>query len=94
MATPDATGSAFWQAFHATRATATPRTPRTPLTVRAAHALARTLPRWTTIRTAALSTAGFGLLTGAAWTLHTAAGLAVGGASLLVLEALSGGERR
>lgn len=81
-------------AFATERQAATkPRTPRTPLTIRAARAAARLLPRWATVRTAALSVAGFALLTGAAWHLHTAAGLAAAGLSLLLLEALSGGER-
>lgn len=86
----------FTEAFLTERAVAarTPRAPRTPLTVRAARLLARRLPAWTAIRTLLLSVAGFGLLTAAAWTLHIAAGLAVGGISLLILEALSGGERR
>jgi len=70
------------------------RTPRIPLTVRAARLLARVLPRWAALRTLVLSLAGFGLLTWAAWELHHIAGLAVGGVSLLILEALSGGERR
>lgn len=87
-------GRTFRAAFRVERAAAAPRPPRIPLAIRAGRTLARVLPRWSAIRTATLSTAGFGLLTGAAWTLHTAAGLAVGGASLLILEALSGGERR
>ncbi len=83
-------------AFTAERATAAakPRRPRVPLTVRAARAAARLLPRWAAIRTLVLSVAGLGLLTAAAWTLHLAAGLAVAGVSLLILEALSGGDRR
>ncbi|WP_084965267.1 hypothetical protein [Thermoactinospora rubra] len=87
--------TAVFDAFRAERATTSrPRPPRTPYTVRAARWLARRLPRWHTIRTLTLSTAGFGLLTAAAWTLHIAAGLAAAGISLLVLEALSGGDRR
>ncbi|WP_433434949.1 hypothetical protein [Nonomuraea sp. CA-141351] len=70
------------------------RPPRTPLTVLAARCLARVLPRWSTARTAVLSISGFGLLTAAAWHLHTVAGLATAGVSRLILEALSGGERR
>lgn len=86
----------FSEAFTTTRAEAAakPRPPRVPLTIRAARFAARRLPRWRTIRTAVLSVAGFGMLTAAAWTLHLAAGLAAGGVSLLILEALSGGERR
>lgn len=93
MATPAITAR---QAFHAERQAraGTPRPPRTPLTVRAARLAARVLPRWSTIRTATLSASGFGLLTAAAWQVHTVAGLAAAGISLLVLEALSGGDRR
>lgn len=40
-------------------------------------------------RTVVLSVAGFGCLTAAAWTMHTAAGLAVAGVSLLVVEYLT-----
>ncbi|WP_049562226.1 hypothetical protein [Nonomuraea sp. SBT364] len=95
MATPaTAPRVGFRQAFRTERAAATPRPPRTPLAVRAARWLARRLPAWPAIRTLLLSVAGFGMLTAAAWTLHVAAGLAVGGVSLLVLEALSGGDRR
>jgi hypothetical protein len=86
----------FTEAFRTERANTAraPRTPRIPLTVRAARWLARRLPAWAALRTLLLSVAGFGMLTAAAWTLHMAAGLAVGGISLLILEALSGGERR
>lgn len=86
----------FIEAFYNERATAAraPRRPRIPLTVRAARFLARRLPAWAAIRTLLLSLAGFGMLTAAAWQLHTAAGLAVGGVSLLILESLSGGDRR
>lgn len=93
MATPAARVT-FWSAFRSERQAATARPPRTPLTVRAARRLARILPRWSTIRTATLSISGFGLITAAAWHLHTVAGLATAGVSLLILEALSGGERR
>ncbi|MFI6388621.1 hypothetical protein [Nonomuraea sp. NPDC050540] len=75
--------TAFMDAFHAERQAAAraPLAPRIPHTVRAARWLARRLPRWPAIRTLMLSLAGFGLLTAAAWTLHIAAGLAVGGSS-------------
>jgi hypothetical protein len=49
---------------------------------------------WHTARTPALSIAGFGCITAAAWTLHTAAGLLMAGVSLLILEALGGEESR
>jgi hypothetical protein len=82
-------------AFAAERRTPrAPRAPRIPYTVRVARWLARRLPAWHALRTLLLSVAGFGCITAAAWTLHVAAGLAVAGVSLLVLEALSGGERR
>ena len=84
----------FTEAFRTERAARTTRAPRIPLTVRTARWLARRLPAWAALRTALLSIAGFGLLTAAAWTLHLAAGLAVGGISLLILEALSGSDRR
>ncbi|MEU6781479.1 hypothetical protein ABZ912_19925 [Nonomuraea angiospora] len=86
----------FMDAFRVERATikSTPKRTRTPLTVRVARVLARRLPSWAALRTLLLSLAGFGMLTAAAWTLHMAAGLAVGGISLLILESLSGGERR
>ncbi|MGW6502954.1 hypothetical protein [Nonomuraea angiospora] len=94
MASPAAQPSTFRQAFRTERQAAASRPPRTPLTIRAARFLARRMPRWAALRTLLLSLAGFGMLTAAAWQLHTAAGLAVGGISLLVLEALSGGDRR
>jgi hypothetical protein len=86
----------FMDAFRVARkaVTARPRAPRIPFTVRAARFLARRLPSWAALRTLLLSVAGFGMLTAAAWMLHMAAGLAVGGISLLILESLSGGERR
>lgn len=86
----------FMDAFRVERRarTAAVRPPRIPYTVRAARWLARRLPSWAALRTLLLSVAGFGMLTAAAWTLHLAAGLAVGGISLLILESLSGGERR
>jgi hypothetical protein len=93
MATP---AISIRQAFRTERAAhaAAPRRPRTPLTIRAARLLARLLPGWAALRTFLLSVAGFGMLTAAAWQLHIAAGLAVGGVSLLILEALSGSDRR
>lgn len=51
--------------------------------------------RWSIrVRTAIFTLGGFGALTASAWTwVGMPAGLAVGGASLLIIEALSGGER-
>lgn len=85
----------FTEAFRAERSAArAPRAPRIPYTVRAARWLARHLPAWHTLRTLLLSVAGFACLTAAAWTIHLAAGLAAAGVSLLILEALSGSDRR
>jgi hypothetical protein len=92
MATPAARLD-LRQVFREERAAAAARPPRIPLTVRAARAAARLLPRWTTIRTAVLSLAGFGLLTAAAWQISHTLGLTAAGVSLLILEALSGGDR-
>ena len=53
--------------------------------------LRRLAPLWARARTNVLAVAGFALLTGAAWdALGTAAGLAAGGLSCLILEALTG----
>lgn len=79
----------FTSAYTAGRA-ARPHRTRTPLTIRAGRALARLLPRWETVRTAALTTTGLALLDAAAWQWTTWAGLAATGVSLLVLEALGG----
>ncbi|MGP3917672.1 hypothetical protein [Nonomuraea sp. 10N515B] len=94
MASPAAQPSTFRQAFRTERQAAASRPPRTPLTVRAARLLARCLPRWAAIRTFLLSVAGFGAITVAAFQIAVPLGWAIGGMSLLVLEALSGGERR
>lgn len=69
------------------------RPPRTPLLTVLGRAAGRLLPSWRTIRTATLSLAGFGCLTAAAWTVHLAAGLAVAGVSLLLVEWLTGDGR-
>lgn len=82
--------STFTGAYSTERAATKPRRERTPLLVRMGRFAARVLPRWETIRTFTLSAAGFGCLTAAAWTLHTAAGLAVAGVSLLLIEYLTG----
>lgn len=68
------------------------RPPRTPLIVKLARFAARRLPSFAQARRIALSLGGFSALTASAWTLHTAAGLAAAGVSLLVLEYLAGGE--
>jgi len=84
-------------AFRTQRAAARPnrpRTARTPLTIRAAKFLARKLPRWQDVRTAILATTGFAWISLAAWWWHPIAGAAAIGVSLLLLEALSGSDRR
>lgn len=54
------------------------------------------LGRWSIrVRTAIFTLGGFGSLTAAAWTwIGLSAGLAAAGLSLLIIEALSGGEPR
>lgn len=55
--------------------------------------LRKLAPLWAQARTSVLTVAGFAGLTAAAWTgLGTAAGLAAGGVSCLLLEFLSGEE--
>lgn len=94
MATPAAQPSTFRQAFRTERQAAAARPPRTPLTIRAARRLARVLPRWSAIRSAVMSTAAFAAATHAAFLWHPIAGWIAVCLSLLILEALSGGERR
>lgn len=65
------------------------RRPRTPLLERVARRAARVLPTVAAARTILLSLAGFGLLTAAAWSLATWAGLATAGTSLLIIEYLT-----
>lgn len=81
------------QAYRAERAAATPKPPRTPLTIRAAQWAARRLPAWPALRRVVLVLAGFGLLVAAAWQVSLTLGLVAAGVSLLVVEALSGGDR-
>lgn len=72
-------------------------TRRRPLLTVLAVAAARLVVATSRARTAAMSVAGFGCLVMAAWQLSTAAGLAMAGVSLLVLEYLAdgdGGRRR
>lgn len=85
--------STLTSAYRAERADRRPRPARTPLLVRAARLAARTLPTWRRARTAALSLAGFGLLTAAAWTIALPLGLAAAGVSVLLIEYLTGGDR-
>lgn len=66
---------------------------RTPLLVRAGRLAARALPTWQGIRRFVLSVGGFGCMTAAAWQWSLIAGLVALGASLLILEALTGGDR-
>jgi hypothetical protein len=85
-----ATLDAITSAYRTERAVRRPRTPRTPLLVRAARTAARLLPTWRKVRTTALSLAGFGCLTAAAWTLALPLGLAAAGVSVLLIEYLTG----
>jgi hypothetical protein len=82
--------SGFTSAYRAERAIRHPRAPRTPLLLRVARLAARALPRWKQLRTAALSVAGFGCLTAAAWTVALPLGLAAAGVSVLLIEYLTG----
>lgn len=82
--------STFTGAYRAQRAVAKPKRPRTPLLARLGRLAARALPTWQGFRTFTLSTAGFGALTAAAWTIALPAGLAAAGVSLLLLEYLTG----
>lgn len=86
--------SAFTNAYRTERATVRPRTARTPLLIRAARLAARVLPRARQLRTAALSVAGFGCLTAAAWTIALPLGLAAAGISVLILEYLASSDSR
>lgn len=74
--------------------TSRPRRTRRPLLTLAAQALgraaARVAPRLVALRTALLSLAGFGLVDVGVWQWNHIIGLVAAGASLLVLEALSG----
>lgn len=83
----------FTRAYRAQRAATKTRQPRVPLLARAGNLAAKALPRWDTIRRAALSLGGLGGLTAAAWTVALPLGLTAAGLSLLVLEWLTGGDR-
>ena len=82
------------QAWRDARAERRPRRTRTPLTVRAVRWAARTLPTWRRFRTAVMQWAAFAAGDVALWGIDWKAGLGGVFVSLLVLEALSGGERR
>jgi hypothetical protein len=88
----------FSEAFAAERArrTTRPERTRTPVLLVVGRALAvlgatagKRLPRWPTMRRAALTIGGFGLLVAAAWMVAIPLGLLAAGASLLILEALT-----
>lgn len=66
---------------------------RTPLLVRAGRLAARALPTWHGFRRAVLSVGGFAGLSYAAWLVSVPLGIAAAGVSLLILEALTGGDR-
>jgi hypothetical protein len=91
MATPSATFRSAYRAQRRALAT-TPRRPRTPVLTHLGRLTARALPTWAGFRRATLSLTGFAALTSAAWTIHTAAGLAAAGVSLLLLEWLTAGD--
>jgi hypothetical protein len=67
---------------------------RTPVLVHLGRLAARAAMLVPRARTVAMSVGGFGCLVAAAWTVAVPAGLAAAGASLLVLEYLSGEEGR
>lgn len=67
---------------------------RTALLVVLARWAARLLVALPRLRTALLAIGGFGLLSAAAWMVAVPLGLATAGVSLLVLEYLSGEDRR
>ena len=79
-------------AYSNERATRRARPPRVPYAVRLGRAAARALPRFAVLRRAAMVTAGFGALDYAAWQVSHVAGCAAIGVSLLLLDALSGGD--
>ncbi|MBO3751545.1 hypothetical protein J5X84_36195 [Streptosporangiaceae bacterium NEAU-GS5] len=86
----------FSRAYHAARNTPAPARPRTPILVILGRILAvlgaaagRRLPRWATLRRAALTIGGLAALTVGAWTFADWAGWIVLGVSLLILEALA-----
>lgn len=88
----------FREAFRAERPPPTAtngqhRRGRTPLLVLLGRHAGRWLPAWRQFRTAALSTTAFGAFTVAGWWTDPRLGLVIGGASVLVLEALTGTEQ-
>jgi hydrogenase/urease accessory protein HupE len=89
--------SAWGDAYSAetARLRALPAVPaREPLLAVAGRLAARMIVALPRARTAAMSVGGFGCLVAAAWMVAVPAGLAAAGASLLVLEYLSGEEGR
>jgi hypothetical protein len=70
------------------------RKPRRPLLLALVGWLAARLPAWSKVRTAAMQITAFGFLDYAAWQWSTIAGCVAVGVSLLILEALGGGDRR
>lgn len=67
---------------------------RTPLLVMLIAYLARTLPTWKRARSAVMQVAGFAAITYGLFTWSMLAGFVAAGVSLLVLEALGGGDDR
>lgn len=80
------------QTWAAARAGRPKRPRRTPLLLALVAYLARKLPAWKRVRTAAMQTAGFGAIDAGLLGWHWIAGAIGVGVSLLLLEAL-GGER-
>lgn len=81
-------------AWAAGRATRPARPPRTPLLLLFVAWCGRHLPAWSKVRTAVMQVTAFGFLDYAAFQHSLIAGCVAVGASLLVLEALSGDRPR
>jgi hypothetical protein len=82
--------------YTAERTADRPKRTRRPLLVLAASAIGRAAgrvtPSWAALRTLILTLAAFALIDTAAWQWHRWAGLVVTGLSLLIIEALTGGD--
>lgn len=88
------------EAYRAARTQRRPRPARTPvlvllgrLLVMLGTLLGRRVPSWSQVRTTVLTVGGLGLVTVGAWNWSHPVGFAVAGASLLVVEMLSGSDR-
>lgn len=87
--------SVLAEAYTAGRAEklAQPKRRRDPLLHKAGRFLGRHAPAWSKVRTTVLTLSGFGCLDYAAYRWDLIAGLIATGVSLLVVEALSGGDK-